>query len=88
MSEKILSVVSVNYDPETRQGSIKAILDDFMLIYPQTYDDPAEYGPGLAEAEFTLEEDDELSDKDEEIISFFEDLYLNWNPIDSSDWDT
>ena len=88
MTETILSVVSVNYDSETRQGSIKAFLDYFMLIYPQTYEDPAEYGPGLAEANFSLEEDDILPTEDKEIVSFFEDFYLNWNPIDSSDWDT
>ena len=80
MSNSILHVVSVDFDKETNTGTVKAVIDDFILRYPATYEQPAEYGAGLAEARFMLGEDEEIPEESE-LEAFFEDLYLDWRYV-------
>jgi len=86
MSNCILRVVNVNYDKEANIGTVTAVIDDFILQYPSTYEQPAEYGPGLAEATFILGEDEEIPEDETELEVFFEDLYLEWRSVDTSDY--
>lgn len=83
MSNYILQVVSVNYDKESDIGTVTAVIDDFILRYPATYEHPAEYGPGLAEATFILGDDEEIPKDETELELFFEDLYLDWRFVDA-----
>lgn len=86
MSKTILSIVNVSYDETDRSGTVTALIDDFNLVYQQTYQDPAEYGPGVAEAQFTLAEDEVMPEDSTELELFFEDLDLEWTAVDTSDW--
>lgn len=86
MNKTILSIVNVSYDATDRSGTVTALIDDFNLVYPQTHQDPAEYGPGVAEAQFTLADDEVMPKDDTELELFFEDLNLEWTAVDTSDW--
>ena len=57
-----------------------------VIVIPQTYNYPAEYGPALCEASFELSEDEMLPDNEYEIIQFIEKLNLDWKIIDTSDY--
>lgn len=84
MSNTILEIVDYEYDEETQTGTVTAIIDDFILRYPATYEQPAEYGAGLAKANFMLGEDDEIPEDETELEMFFEDLYLEWQFVDDN----
>jgi|LauGreDrversion4_2_1035121.scaffolds.fasta_scaffold04348_14 hypothetical protein len=86
MSGSILSIVNLSYDEETRSGTVTALIDDFNLVCQQSYQYPAEYGPGVAEAHFTLDEDEQIPQDSTELELFFEDFNLEWMAVDTSDW--
>ncbi len=79
----ILNIETITSDGD---GSIyvAAVIEDAVQVYAQTMYDPAEYGPALCEASFTLEEDEILPDNEDELIQFLEDLDLNWDLVDMS----
>ena len=62
-----------------------AIVEDAVQTYSQTYYDPAEYGPAVCEASFSVDDDEILPDNDYELIEYLEKLDLEWNPVDNSD---
>lgn len=83
-----MSILSINTINSHDDGSIyvAAVVEDAVQTHAQTLYDPPEYGPALCEACFTLEEDDILPDNENELIQFLEDLDLNWELIDNSDY--
>jgi hypothetical protein len=83
MSNSILQVVDYEYDEETQTGTVTAIIDDFILQYPATYEQPAEYGAGLAKASFMLG-DDAIPEDETKLELFFEDLYLEWQFVNDN----
>jgi hypothetical protein len=87
MSQFVMEIVNYSYDPETKSGIVVAMLDDFLIRYPATYEFPEEYGPGLGEANFTLGDDEEIPEDETELEMFFEDLDLIWRQVDNSDYD-
>jgi hypothetical protein len=87
MIRTILEIVNVDFDAETHTGTVSAIVDDIVQLYPQTYEAPAEYGPALATATFMLGDDETIPEDATERELFFEDLSLEWCVIDTSDYD-
>lgn len=81
----ILSIENIFQD-ESNTISINAVVEDMVIVIPQTYNYPAEYGPALCEASFELSEDEMLPDNEYEIIQFIEKLNLDWKIIDTSDY--
>jgi hypothetical protein len=83
-----MSILSINTINPHDDGSIyvAAVVEDAVQTHAQTLYDPPEYGPALCEACFTLEEDEILPDNEHELIQFLEDLDLNWELIDNSDY--
>ena len=81
----ILSIENIFQD-ESNTISINAVVEDMVIVSPQTYNYPAEYGPALCEASFELSEDEMLPDNEYEIIQFIEKLNLDWKIIDTSDY--
>ena len=65
---------------------VSAVIEDSILLYPQTLYDPAEYRPAICETSFELDEDEILPDDEDELIQFLENLNLDWILIDSSDY--
>lgn len=80
----IISIHQIELD-EDNQVYVKALIEDAELIQPQTWEDPAEYGPGVCESSFTLDEDDILPDNEYELIEFLENLDLTWDLIVDED---
>jgi hypothetical protein len=74
------------YTSESGIVKVSAVIEDSILLYPQTLYDPAEYGPAICEASFELDEDEILPDDEDELIQFLENLNLDWILIDSSDY--
>jgi hypothetical protein len=87
MSQHVMEVVAYSYDEETKKGIVTAMVDDFIVRYPATYEFPAEYGPALVEANFVLEDEEQLPEDTTELEMFFEDLDLEWRVVDTSDYD-
>jgi hypothetical protein len=81
----ILSIENIFQD-ESNTVSIHAVVNDTIIVIPQTYQYPAEYGPALCEASFDLMEDEILPDNEYELIQFLEKLDLDWNIIDTRDY--
>lgn len=63
--------------------TVTAIIEDSILVYEQTLYDPPEFGPGLCEASFELDEEEMLPDNEHDLIEYFEKLDLDWILIDS-----
>lgn len=81
----ILSIESIFQD-EFGIVNVNALVEDMVVVIPQTYDYPAEYGSALCEASFELDEDEVLPDNESDLIQFLERLNLDWIIIDTSDY--
>lgn len=85
MSNVVIEVVDFKYDQETNKGFVTAVIEDFSVARPATYEDPCEMGPALCESEFELSEDDEIPTDENELEIFFQDLNLDWKEVNQSD---
>ncbi len=63
--------------------TVTAIIEDSILAHEQTLYDPPEFGPGLCEASFELDEEEMLPDNEYDLIQYLEKLDLDWILIDS-----
>ena len=79
----IQSIESIYQDDGTIY--VTAMVEDAVQTYGQTYYDPAEYGPAVCEASFSVDDDEILPDNDYELIEYLEKLDLEWSPVDNSD---
>jgi len=64
--------------------TVTAIVEDSILAHDQTLYDPPEFGPGLCEASFELDEEEMLPDNEYELIQYLDRLDLDWILIDTS----
>lgn len=86
-----MSILSIeSFHKEDKTFYVTAVVEDVVQVYSQTMYDPAEYGPALCEASFTIE-DDELAevvvpDNDNDLIEFLEELDVEWKVMDNSDY--
>ena len=65
---------------------VRAIVEDMVQVYPATLYDPPEYGPAVCEASFELEENELLPNGEDTLIDYLNDLDLNWQIVDNSDY--
>lgn len=64
--------------------TVTAIIEDSILVHEQTLYDPPEFGSGLCEASFELDEEEMLPDNEYDLIQYLERLNLDWFLIDTS----
>lgn len=57
---------------------VRAVVEDMVLVYQQTMESPAEYGPAMCDANFFLDEDEILPEDENELINYIESLDLTW----------
>ena len=81
----ILHIESIFQD-EFGVVNVNAIVEDMVVVIPQTHNYPAEYGSALCEASFELEENETLPDNEDDLVQFLESLNLDWSIIDTSDY--
>jgi hypothetical protein len=76
-------MISVIYDVIKSDDSvtIKAIVEDSILVHPSSRIEPDEYGPALCEASFELEENEILPTDEDQLIDYLESLNLDWEVI-------
>lgn len=65
---------------------VRAIVEDMIQVYPATFQDPPEYGPAVCESSFRLEENELLPNGEDALIDYLNQLDLNWQIIDNSDY--
>lgn len=61
----------------------EAVLEDARLIYPKTFWDPDEYGPGLCYAHFDVDQAETIPIHHPDLIQYLESMCLNWELIPS-----
>jgi hypothetical protein len=66
--------------------NVNAIVEDMVVVIPQSYNYPAEYGSALCEASFELDENETFPDNEDSLIKYLESLNLDWSIIDTSDY--
>jgi hypothetical protein len=83
-----MSILSIDtiYKNEDGDVYVSAVVEDAVQTHAQTFYDPAEYGPALCQANFYLDEDQILPEDDSALIKFIEDLDLDWELVDNSDY--
>lgn len=65
---------------------VRAVIEDMVLLYPQSHIDPPEYGSALCEVSFKLDEDEILPQNEKELIDYLDFLDLDWKVL-TDDWD-
>lgn len=82
-------MITLIYDIQQENDfvTVKAVVEDMVLIYPATNSDPEEYGPALCEASFNLEENELLPKDDDQLIDYLESLNLDWNIIPKDEYE-
>ena len=60
---------------------VRAIVEDMVVVYPQTMMSPAEYGPAMCIANFFLDEDEILPEDEDELLRYIENLDLTWRVV-------
>jgi hypothetical protein len=66
--------------------SVRAVVEDVIQTYSQTYYDPPEYGPALCESSFYLDEDKILPKDEEQLLNYLNSLDIFWEVL-PKDWD-
>lgn len=75
-----------NLQQEEDRVTVTAVVEDARVVFPATRFEPEEYGPALCEASFYLDEGELLPKDDEELISYLEDLNLDWEVMSIDDY--
>lgn len=66
---------------------VEAVVEDMVVLYSSTYNDPEEYGPALCRATFNLEENEILPRDDDQLIDYLESMNLDWQVIPKEEYE-
>jgi hypothetical protein len=66
--------------------TIVGVVEDAQLIYPGSYMDPPEYGPGVCKASFYLDEGEVLPEDNDELIDYLNELDLDWDLVPDGEY--
>jgi hypothetical protein len=80
----ILSIDEIKQEDDL--VSVRAVVEDAVQTYSQTYYDPPEYGPALCETSFYLDEDEILLKDEEQLLNYLNSLDIFWEVL-PKDWD-
>jgi hypothetical protein len=80
----ILSIDEIKQEDDL--VSVRAVVEDAIQTYSQTYYDPPEYGPALCESSFYLDEDEILPKDEEQLLNYLNSLDIFWEVL-PKDWD-
>ena len=67
--------------------TVTAVVDEMRLLYKATYLDPEEWAPALCTAHFELDEGEQIPTDEDGFCSYLDSLPLQWQLVDTSDWD-
>ena len=80
----ILSIDEIKQEDDL--VSVRAVVEDAIQTYSQTYYDPPEYGPALCECSFYLDEDKIIPKDEEQLLNYLNSLDIFWEVL-PKDWD-
>ena len=80
----ILSIDEIKQEDDL--VSVRAVVEDAIQTYSQTYYDQPEYGPALCESSFYLDEDEILPKDEEQLLNYLNSLDIFWEVL-PKDWD-
>jgi len=85
MNPDVLEIYDITFNPDGR-CDVEAVVEDSVVVMPQTDYDPAEYGPAVCRGTFYLCEDDVIPATDAGVRRLVSERIDNWEVVDQSDW--
>lgn len=81
----ILAIHNVNFNHEAGTCQVQALVEDACIIRRATREDPAEWGPGLCQASFIVNDEYPIPKDESQFIDFLDDLDLDWDLVQPED---
>jgi hypothetical protein len=81
----VLEIYDIRFNPDGR-CDVEAVVEDSIVVIPQTQYDPAEWGPAMCRGSFYLCEDDVMPATDAGMRRLLSERINNWELVDCSDW--
>jgi hypothetical protein len=81
----VLEIYDIRFNPDGR-CDVEAVVEDSIVVIPQTEYDPAEWGPAMCRGSFYLCEDDVMPATDVGMRRLLSERINNWELVDCSDW--
>ena len=85
MNPDVLEIYDISFNPDGR-CDVEAVVEDSIVVIPQTEYDPAEWGPAMCRGSFYLCEDDVMPATDAGMRRLLSERIDNWELVDCSDW--
>ena len=85
MNPDVLEIYNIRFNPDGR-CDVEAVVEDSIVVIPQTNYDPAEWGPAMCRGSFYLCEDDVMPATDAGMRRLLSERINNWELVDCSDW--
>ena len=85
MNPDVLEIYDIRFNPDGR-CDVEAVVEDSVVVLPQTDYDPAEWGPAVCRGSFYLCEDDVMPATDAGMRRLLSERINNWELVDCSDW--
>jgi len=83
---RVLSIEDLRFESDGLLV-VDAVVDDAVVVRPQTYMDPAEWGPALCRGSVYLSDEDLIPATDVELCKLLSERIDDWAPVYPSDWD-
>jgi hypothetical protein len=81
----VLEIYDIRFNPDGR-CDVEAVVEDSVVVIPQTEYDPAEWGPAMCRGSFYLCEDDVMPATNAGMRRLLSERVNNWELVDCSDW--
>ena len=85
MNPDVLEIYDIRFNPDGR-CDVEAVVEDSIVVIPQTEYNPAEWGPAMCRGSFYLCEDDVMPATDAGMRRLLSERINNWELVDCSDW--
>jgi hypothetical protein len=84
----VLAIHNLQIDDDD-YWTVKALVEDSILVCPPTHDSPAEFDHGVCEARFIVDPEESIPVDEDGFCSYLDSLNLDWRlvEVDNSDLD-
>lgn len=86
MNSDVLEIYDIKFGVDN-VCTVEAVIEDAVIVIPQTHEDPSEWGPALCRGSFYLCEDDVIPATDAGLRRLISERITNWEVVDTSDYD-
>ena len=84
---QVLEIEDLWFEDGGTRLCVNAVVDDMVVVIPQSHLYPAERGPAFCRGSFDLHEEDLIPASDDGLRQLLTNRIDDWAPIDTSDWD-